>query len=488
MDPAGAGAARAHHRHGPALPAARTATQPIFQTTYRTTGTCRTEPTCGGTGYDRRDSGRYFASDAASAGDGGASVSVYFRGGVGPYDAAILSSTDATALRTWLTDNGYDIPAAAGALLDHYVALDHYFVALRLQQDRGVGEIQPIVLKYRESYPCLPIRLTAISTIPDMPITAYVLASSRGASANYMSITPNLEVPDLYVYGTRTYAQIVSSAIDDAGGHAFVTEYAGAPPSVYLAATSVDDLASVTDVQAFVSALLSRGFTGDSQLLGLLTRFIPPPEGVEPMSFYNCLASSCGAYDSYLGTLPFDPAAFVAALNEAIVIPRREAQSMVESHAKLTRLFTTMSAEEMTEDPVFMLMPPDSRDVSNVHTAELITECSGEYFGYSAPQFLQFESGRRLRTRTGVSYRGTDAEYCDDLRAGLFGPGVPTSTLVATSARRAAGTSARDDGGLCAAAPRSAGARGAAVTLGVVLAAVLALAGYRRRTRAKRRA
>jgi len=437
-------------------------TAPQFALAYTTTGNCRSEPNCffpgAPTGVPT------IPSPGAPEED---SVSVYFRGGVGPYDAAILGAADADALRAWLTGNGYDIAAGAAALLDHYVALGDSFVALRLRQDRDVGEIQPIVLEYRERDPCIPIRLTAIATVPDMPITVYVLGASRAVPANYLPITPDLEVPDLYLGGPRTYADVVSQAVDEAGGHAFVTEVAGPRPDIRITVMPIDDLRAASDPRAFLGALLTRGFMGDSQVLALFERFLPPPPDVEPRTFYDCLARDCHDYDAYLATIAFDPGALVDALEEAIVRPRAEAQAMVERHAKLTRLFTTMSADEMTEDPVFTLAP-GAPDVSRLHMAELVTECSPEYFPPRAPQRMRFASGREVRVREGEIFTGTAREYCAMQGGSLY---------IAPAGEPGGG------GGLCAARARRANAIDGGAC--VVAVAVLAWMTRRRRNRSR---
>ena len=54
------------------------------------------------------------------------------------------------------------------------------------------GEIVPLVLRYPNGEPCIPIRLTAIATVPDMPITAYFLTDGDVHPSNYLET----EVPD----------------------------------------------------------------------------------------------------------------------------------------------------------------------------------------------------------------------------------------------------------------------------------------------------
>ncbi len=456
------------------------ATRPQFQMSYEQTGTCRPEPACAWDDWDTAFEGGP-RSDGAGA-DAGASappgVDVVFHGNVGPYDAAVLSATDVDALYVWLTGNDYLIPESARPEIDTYIAGGSYFVALRLQKDRAAGEIQPIVLHYTNGEPCIPIRLTKIATVDDMPIRAYFLAATAMRSTNYTMLTPDLTDDEGLFLGTRSYESVVTNAVDDAGGRAFVTDYLGTTPTLYLEIESVEDLRTTTDVRAFLSGLQSRGFTGDSQLLSLLGRFIPPPVGAEPTMFFNCLVNSwCTDYDAYLAGLGFRPSEFVDALNEAIVTPRAHAQEIVERHAKLTRLFTTMSARDMTEDPVFFPSTA-ARDVSNVHTARLITECDARYFYYTAPQKMVLPSGREVRTREGIVYPGTDAMYCEDRGTGAFSPWTPIDRLRETADLRSRAPIAARGGGICSA---SQGAGGSAAGAIAFAALTLVVAARRRR-------
>ncbi|MCA9712840.1 MAG: DUF2330 domain-containing protein, partial [Myxococcales bacterium] len=203
---------------------------------------------------------------AADAGAGG--VDVRLRANVGPYDVAVLASGSAEALRVWLADNDYLIPDVALAEIDHYVELNHFFVALRLQKDRNSGEIQPIVLTSSNDEPCIPLRLTRIAATPDMPVTAYFLGDRRVRPINYMLVQPDYDEAGLWT-GTTDYASYVGGVVDDAGGHAFVTDYAGDTPSISIEVSPIDDLREVTDPSEFLRILQGRGFNGDSQLLAI---------------------------------------------------------------------------------------------------------------------------------------------------------------------------------------------------------------------------
>jgi len=416
----------------------RQSTNPSFPLNYERTGECRPTPYCD---YDDdylfgEADGRGGMRAGPPADPAAPGVDVLLQEAVGPYDAVVLASTDAMALFDWLTDNGYDIPEASVPLIMEYITDGSVFLALKLQQDRGTGEIQPVVLRYEERKPCVPIKLTSIATVPDMPVTAYILGDRRARPSNYMHTEPDLDDPGFWLSG-ESYVNAVSRAVDDAGGQAFVTDYAGETPTLSLSFESIDDLRTQTDPGLFLMRLQERGFNGDTQLLGILLRHIPPPEGVAPNQFYNCLTNGfCGdEYDAYIAGLGFDPVALVDALNEAIIEPRNQAQSLVDRHAQLTRLFTTMSAEEMTLDPLFDL-DEDVAQVSNIHEATYLTECAPEYFEFDAPQTLLMPSGREHVIEEGIAYPGDDDDYCDDRRGGMYGPYVDPGTAAATAARR----------------------------------------------------
>ena len=452
------------------------ATRPQFQTEYRTEGTCRREPTCPTPDYYPSEShGGGGWSDAAASPDAGSSrpgVDVHFRAAVGPYDAAVISSTSADELFTWLADNEYDIPDTSRPIVAEYIARDNVFVALRLLTDRGAGEIQPVVLRFTERQPCIPIQLTAIATVPDMPITAWVLADRRTVPYNYMSLAPPVQDPGLWL-GSTVYEREVTRVVDDAGGRAFVTDYAGTtPPARVPELPSVEDLRTQTDPKLFVEMLVSRGFLGDNQLLGILTRHIPPPEWASPQDFYNCLANGswCYEYDDYLSTLAFDPDALATDLTSQMIAPRVDANALIARHSYLTRLFTTMSAEDMTEDPVFVLRD-DMGTVSNVHTATLVTECSSDYFEYQAPQRIVLPNGTEARARAGTPYRGSDDAYC------MARTGYPAA------GGSVWGPTAGGGGGLCSASPGATTPLGSAALAGLSVLGGLLFARRRRRRR-----
>ena len=133
---------------------------------------------------------------------------------------------------------------------------------------------------------------------------------------------------------------------------------------------------------------------GDAVLLALLRKYIPMPEslraaGINENQFY----SNISQFQSALGMTPVDGAAFTAELEMRIITPLREAQAMIDGQPYLTRLYATVSPDEMTRDPLFHFnaeLPP----VSNVHMAKAVGGvCSG---GSLTAMILELEDGSRI--------------------------------------------------------------------------------------------
>jgi MYXO-CTERM domain-containing protein len=297
---------------------------------------------------------------------------------VGPYDSVTLSATDPKALVEWLNKNGYQQPPAAEALIKHYVDAGMFFVGLKLQQNASAGDIQPIVLDMDNPEPCVPLILTRVAAVPDMPVHTYVLAKTRAFPRNWFHVTINERKIDWISNGSN-YAKVATEAINEAAGHGFITEFAGKSDflknAVYQEGRwNLDQLAMTSDPVAFVNLLLNMGFPRDQTMQALLRMFIPMPQalkdmGVAESAFYNNLAM----YREHLA--PFDPAMFTAALNERVIMPLKAAQQMIDQQPYLTRLYSTVSPEEMNRDPLFHLNP-DLPPVSNIHKATATGECN----------------------------------------------------------------------------------------------------------------
>ena len=114
-------------------------------------------------------------------------------------------------------------------MIDAYVRENKYFVALKLLNGVGVRSIQPIVLTFKGVEACVPLRLTAIAANPNMPVLVWVLGDERVAPRGFYEIKIDEMRIDWPRAGSNYFGPngLVSLAANEAGGKAFVTEYAG---------------------------------------------------------------------------------------------------------------------------------------------------------------------------------------------------------------------------------------------------------------------
>jgi hypothetical protein len=325
---------------------------------------------------------------APRAGSGGASgdngVVVVAAGTVGPFDYQVIEvdaelEEPVDAAITWLTMNGYDVTALGPEVLGPYLAEGLNLLAFRLNKSNDSGSIRPIVISYEAELPFIPIRPTAVAANDDMGVMVWVAGAARAVPDNYKALELN-EALINWFNPMSTYNDVVSAAADEAGGQGFVTEAARD-------SDTLDDIvlqdwetmefdrivnqqyASASDFVVEASGYFG-GWDGfEDALRGALTL----PEDIAFSDVLNC--PSC--YLDNAG-VTFDEGGFRVALYEDVYRPMLQAQELLLSRPYVTRLYTTMSAEEMTMDPAFNFNP-DLDDVSNVHTAEQVIECDGGF-------------------------------------------------------------------------------------------------------------
>ena len=365
----------------------RMRTDPSFYLNWQTNG-------------DNSDCGMWAVPEMASAGgidDGGNEVVVLDKQLVGPFIAVTLDATEAGAevLLQWLDDNDFDQPEESLPLIDHYLGLDMNFIAVKLQENATTGDLQPLMLTMEGTGPCIPLVLTRIAAAPDMPVTAWVFGETRVVPTNWFDVTINPKKID-WISGGGNYEEAATAAIDEAAGHGFITEYA---MNMWTEALlwqegqyDTEALAQITDPSQFLDTLLMQGFPRNAQMQSLIQQFIPKPDEAElsdecktDQQFYTWNIDDC------LNEMPadwvFDAAGFAAALEEKVVQPMKSGQEVLDRVANedtngdqiadssyLTRLFSTVSPEEMTRDPMFAFNR-DLGDVSNWHEATAVAVC-----------------------------------------------------------------------------------------------------------------
>jgi MYXO-CTERM domain-containing protein len=384
------------------------ATNPNYTLTTSVEGTCKQPPQqtpgigSGGTGGTASGGG---TSGGLNAGpDDG--VTVEASGVVGSFDWTVISldpdlAEPADAAVTWLNDNGYDVPDGAPVLLSPYLADGLFLLALKLTKGADAGSIRPIMLTYKATRPSIPIKLTAVAANEDMGVMAWVLADSRAVPQNYLSLELN-EARINWFNASLNYNNVVIEAANDAQGQGFVTELAGPTSTLASLIWSQYDESRWQTFSTRQYASFSEIFESSYYTYGSYDGYweavdsaVTLPDGVLLADFKLC--PSC-----YSGQIEFSPSAFIAAIEKGVVQPMRAVQQLIDAHPTITRLYTTMSADEMTLDPLFTFNP-DLAAVSNLHTAERIIECN--------PSIYQSEAPWRIELPQGGIVRGTAADF-----------------------------------------------------------------------------
>ncbi len=239
-------------------------------------------------------------------GGGGGGGMFLEEGHVGPYDYAILGSEDPDEMITWLRDNGYRITEEMEPLVQVYVEEGMYFLAMKLSQQAEVGDIQPVVMTYESTKPMIPIRLTAVAAIPNMPIITWIFADTQYMPENYAHPQPDFSQfqTSNRVKSIGRISSLFDFTMDDAGNFLSgdMSRYQGEQRRIQ---ERFDGLAFITEYAAPTSQL---------------------PEGLRQ-----------------------DPLL----------------QRLQDEYDYLTRLRAQMSPDQMTVDPMF-IPAPSAPDVSNV--------------------------------------------------------------------------------------------------------------------------
>ncbi|MFT6377230.1 MAG: MYXO-CTERM domain-containing protein, partial [bacterium] len=326
------------------------------------------------TGWDVDVSESDTDTDSDSSPSGG--VDIIEERNVGPYRTVVLRASSSAALLTWLQDNNYDLPDSLDPVLAPYVASESYFVALGLQNDRDLGDLKPLGMRYAATQPMIPIQLTSIAATPDMRLEVYVLGEERAVPSNYLHVQVNEAAIDWLSWGAN-YEDIITRAADEAGGQAFATDFSGSTAAfrgmMYTEGrfnTAVFD--GVTDPVEAMNLVIDGRFPANGTTLSILRRFLPVPDGLDEQSFYNCV----DCYPDQLEGVTVDGTAMGAAFEEEVVAPLRGAEALFSRHSTVSRMTSSISPVEMTVDPMFVFNP-DMGDVSNLHTATVEYDCTG---------------------------------------------------------------------------------------------------------------
>jgi hypothetical protein len=153
---------------------------------------------------------------------------------VAEYDVLILSAKESGGLATWLTENGYRIPAGAAEVLASYIKQNMRFFVAKVNLDRmqliGAGYLRPLQVRYDSAKFMLPLRLGTVNANGPQDLIVYALShTGRVETTNYRTVKlpSDVDVP-LYVkeeFG-KFYTALFDQAVRDADMRAVFTEYA----------------------------------------------------------------------------------------------------------------------------------------------------------------------------------------------------------------------------------------------------------------------
>lgn len=382
------------------------ATNPSYSLTTTVEGTCRTDNFNAVPGAFA--SGGASSAGPTSAGAGGG-VKVEASGVVGAFEWTVISLDKSTqnpadVAVAWLEDNGFDVPSIGPDKLGPYLESGMYLLALKLTKGADTGSIRPIVLTYTGTQASIPVKLTAVAANDDMGVLAWVLGKSRAVPQNYLSLQLN-EARINWFNAASNYNSVVIDAANDAGGQGFVTEFAGASSALSSRIWTQFDESTWSQFKGTVYQSFSEFFNRAYGQYGSWDGFwdatraaVTLPDDVAFDDFKLC--PSC-----YQDKLQFSPAAYVAALEKSVIAPMKLVQDLIDAHPEITRMYTTLSADEMTLDPLFTFNP-DLPEVSNVHTATRVVECDPELYFSEAPWRIELPQGGVIR---GVGTQGVGA-------------------------------------------------------------------------------
>lgn len=372
------------------------ATNPLYTLTTRIEGSCREDVPAPIPAAQDDCGTNPFVSGCGN----GAGVSVAASGLIGAFEWTVIEveptlPAPADAALEWLTANGYDVPPNAAAVLGPYLADGMYLLALKLTKGSSTGSIRPIVLTYEAEAPMIPIKPTAVAANDDMGVMTWVLSDARAVPFNYSALELNEARIDWF-NGASNYNQVVTEAADAAGGQGFVTEYAGPTGNLGQVIWQESD-------EAFWQEFRTRTYSSFGELFraawfqygswdgftDVLRTTVTLPDDVSPADLEVCP-------DCYADLVTLSPTEFFAAMEASVIEPMRRVQALLDRSPYMTRLYSTLSASEMTVDPVFV-SNAELPDVSNVHNATRVIECDASVYFFGAPWRIELPQGGVIR-------------------------------------------------------------------------------------------
>ncbi len=293
-------------------------------------------------------------SPSAPASSGGSGVVIDKTVSVGPFDAQVVSSDDPQALAVWLADNNLDLTDQGSELLTPYIQAKSKFVVLKLKNGANSGSIQPIILDYQSNAPVIPMTLTAVAAQQNMGVLVWLLGEGRGVPKNFKHVTPNYTRLNWF-NGTRaayaSYQNLITQAMDEAGGQGFATDFAGYMPELAdqftnskAWATRLQQMESSSDAVFISNIWLS---SVDALIQNEISLALPTSDAF----IYNDVSLLVETFSAE--QLKQARTRITDTIRERIIKPLDAAYDLFDDNLYLTRLYTTLSPDEMTKNPEF---------------------------------------------------------------------------------------------------------------------------------------
>lgn len=366
-----------------------------------------------GTGAAGGDDG--FGEDGG--GDGGG-PDILLMKQVGAFEVTVLTAEKASDVADWLDVNGYEQDDEALPILQEYLDEGHVFAAVKLVVGAGVDEIHPIMLRFKSEEACVPLRLTRIAAVENMEVRTFFLGDNRVAPRTYRHVEVNPLKIDWPNQGSN-YKEVISLAVDEenADGRAFVTEYAGTSENVSTFGIVDDNWDAnrfrTIEPVAVIGELTNQGLfqcgedfdtfefvcrSTHSLVQPLIDQYLPVPEGIQPVDFYQNPAN----FEDLIDLEVWDSEAFASDLEARVFEPGRHAAELLQNNDYLTRMYTTISPAEMTADPMFH-ENAQLEEVAQTRTANRRNLCNGDVL-WTLPD------GREIYVPVGMGWPDFDAE------------------------------------------------------------------------------
>ncbi|MBI5611126.1 MAG: DUF2330 domain-containing protein [Deltaproteobacteria bacterium] len=262
----------------------------------------------------------------------------------------------------------------------------------------------------------MPLRLTSIAAVQDTSVVVFLAGPARALPKNTLHVAPN-PVRLNWLGGASNYQQVLSAAIDEAGGHAFATEFSGPiqdlqvpntqelaqrrglygeqqglykpGPALSLPQSATGDLAEVVDLAGLAQVLSTYGVPINAKTVAILEPVVKLVAtldvATDPVELYKQFVESPWQFGGSVLDLPVQGKLLVPRLAAYLPPPPAETAVLapmlaaIAQQRTLTRLALFISPEEMDRDPQFAF-DPKLPAVDNQHTVRANYACSDGWY------------------------------------------------------------------------------------------------------------